>query len=398
MTPDAELVTAAPPMLLSRQPILDPKCRVRGYALRLRGDEGPAELSTARALLLGERDIGVGGFTRGLPAWVRVTREVLLSLDPLPLPVSVGAVVLELDASVRVDEELTDHVLALRASGHAVALHDYLPRPELAPLLPLVSHVKLDMAAYGPRGIAPMCERLQGAAAKVVVDNVTSPAQRDACVAAGVDLMQGFFFELPRRLEDVQGSSSSIQRLRGIVELPYGAAFEEVERAVAADPALTLRLMRFANSAAIGAGRRLTTVRDALVLLGADAVRRFVLLVLLSDIGHGRPALVAAAVLRGRLAHDIARDLGIADPDTAFTAGVLSVVDALVDQPMREVLRGLPLTDELRWALMGRSGPLGAALEMAVRLEHGQAGAAGTAEQLTGALAWADETLERLSA
>ena len=72
--------------------------------------------------------------------------------------------------------------------------------------------------------------------------------------------------------------------------LPDGA----FTRVIREDPALTVRLMRFANSAAVGARRTFSNVRDALILLGAERVRQFLLLVLLSELGAGRPALVAS--------------------------------------------------------------------------------------------------------
>ena len=182
------------------------------------------------------------------------------------------------------------------------------------------------------------------------------PSQRDACVRRGVELLQGFFFERPRISEDRSAPAGSVDRLRAVVALRGAPTFEEVEEVVGGDPGLTIRLLRFANSAAVGSRRRFSSVREAMILLGAERVRQFMLLVLLSELGEGRPALVSAAIMRGRLCEKLAIALGTADPDTAFTAGVLSTADALLDQPLFEVVKTLPVTEELK---LGAARPLG---------------------------------------
>jgi EAL and modified HD-GYP domain-containing signal transduction protein len=188
----------------------------------------------------------------------------------------------------------------------------------------------------------------------------------------------------------------SLAQLRQVVALRGAPQFEDVERVVADDPGLTLRVLRFANSAAVGAGRRLKSVREAMVVLGSERVRQFLLLVLLGQLGEGRPALVATSVLRGRLCEQMSRGLSLGDPETAFTAGVLSVVDALLDQPMDEVLRGLAVTEELRWALLGRSGRIGAVLDMAIRVEQNRRGVSSRQISLAEAIAWTNRTVSGL--
>jgi c-di-GMP phosphodiesterase len=382
--------------LLARRPVMARDGRVVGHQLDFGDEAGPSERATARALLHLGGDRRLIELTGGVPAWIGVSRDLLLTVDPFPL--AHERLVLRLEPDPQVDEELLSRLMGLRAEGHAIALRDFLPRDELEPLLPLVNFVEVDLAAYGPKGIAAVLERLPRQRPRVVATNVASPAQRDVCLEGGADLLQGFFFEVPRRPVERPVPVASLARIRTLVALRGTPTFEDVERVVGEDPGLTLRLLRFANSAAAGGRRRFSTVREALVLLGSDRVRQFLLLVLLSELGEGRPALVSAALLRARLCESIARDLALADPATAFTAGILSVVDALLDQPMREVLRDLPVTDELRWALMARSGSVGAVLDMAVRVERCRPRAeVPNAGRLDEAVGWTDQALSGLA-
>jgi EAL and modified HD-GYP domain-containing signal transduction protein len=383
------------PTLLARQPILDQDGRVRGHELAFQdGAAQPSERATARLLLAGMAEHELPELTGGLPAWIKVSREFLLTFDPLPL--APGSVVLELESDPPVDDALLKRLRGLREEGHPVALDDFLPRTAIEPLLPFATYVKIDLAAYGLAGLRAVLDRLPYERPAVVATNVAMPSQRDACVRRGVELLQGFWFERPRQVERTV-PVTSVDRLRTVIALRRSPGFEDVENVIAGDPGLTLRLLRFANSAAIGSRRRFSSVREALVLLGSERVRQFALLVLLSDLGHGRPALVSAALLRGRLCEALARERGDADPDTAFTAGVLSIVDALLDQKLFDVLKGLPVSEELRWALLGRSGPVGVVLDTAIRLEQSRAGAdAARFTQLSAVVTWADTALAEL--
>jgi EAL and modified HD-GYP domain-containing signal transduction protein len=384
---------AAVPGLLARQPILDSAGRIAGHELVFANSGDPSDRVAAQAL--GDGEHGLAALTGGVPAWIRVSRAFLLSFDPLPI--SSGSVVLQLERDALVDDELLERLVRLRREGHKLALDDFFPSAGVQPLVRHADYVKVDLAGYGPAGVSAVLDRLPEQRPQVVVTNVESPRQAATCLKRGASLLQGIYFAKPRPVADRPVPVGSIARLQALVALRGAPSFEDVERVVAGDPGLTVRLLRFANSAAVGAGRRLGSVREALVLLGSEQVRQFVLLVLLSELGEGRPALVASAVLRGRLCEAIARDLQLANPDTAFTAGVLSVVDALLDQKLFDVLRTLPVTEELRWALLGHSGPVGAVLDMAVRIEENRLhGAASRFGGLDDAVAWTDRALTGL--
>ncbi len=387
-------ITAAPAGLVARRPILDADGAVRGYELRLR--ESGARTGEQLAAI-----IATASWT--MPAWIPATRDLLLADGPLPVPP--GSVVLQIGPGEPLDGPVQMRLRMLRAQGHRIALTDVLRRREQLALGMIADYVTIDLAAQGSAGVRALLRRVAHGPA-VLVRNVDSPRQRDECVALGATLLQGFYFERPRPADAADAeaaaagvASASIDRLHTLLALHETPEFEDVEQVVAADPGLTLRLLRFANSAAVSAGRRLGSIREAMVVLGVERVRQFLLVVLVSELGAQRPALVAAALLRARLCETLVRDLDSGDPDTAFTAGLLSVVDALLDRPMGEVLRALPVSDELYWALLGHGGQLGAALALAIRIErHGTGDAAPRFERLGEVVGWTDRTLAGLAA
>ncbi len=106
---------------------------------------------------------------------------------------------------------------------------------------------------------------------------------------------------------------------------------------IATDQAMTAKLLRLANSAYFAAGRAITTVRDAVVVLGMIEVRRLVLTTALMGSFNGSstgdfhvPSFWGHALAVGLVAEVMARHTGRAAPEEAFTAGILHDIGKLV--------------------------------------------------------------------
>ena len=146
---------------------------------------------------------------------------------------------------------------------------------------------------------------------------------------------------------------------------------DELEKAISLDPGLSLRLLRFINSAAFSLRHQIKSIRQAIVLLGPRTVRQWAMLLLLSGIDEQRGPLLITALSRGRTCEAIALRLGADDANAYFFTGMLSVVDALLDQPMQQAIADLPLADDVVAALVDRAGGKGRTLTMAECCERG---------------------------
>jgi c-di-GMP phosphodiesterase len=387
--------------LLARQPILDVRDAIVGHELLFRSREGAetAEVvddtrATAQVLVATFTDLGLETVTGAVPAWVNVGRDFLLEVDPLPLPP--GRVVLELLEHAEPDDVLVERLGELRRAGFQIALDDFQWRPELEALVRLATYVKLDVRALGIDRLGEQVAALEPFGPRLVAEKVETVQERDACAALGCTLFQGWYFCRPHVVSGVQIPSGSANRLRTVAGL-QNADFEAVVKTILHDPGLSVRLLRYANSAAIGSRRQVSSVREAIVLLGARAVRGWALLIVLSELAPARPATLAQAVLRGRLCETLALEAGERDLDACFAIGLLSSLDALTDVSLAEALADLPLTDEVNGALLRHEGPKGRILSEVLDLEDGSSAKESRArEHLVEALMWADDTLGSL--
>jgi EAL and modified HD-GYP domain-containing signal transduction protein len=128
------------------------------------------------------------------------------------------------------------------------------------------------------------------------------------------------------------------------------------------------------------------------MLVGTNTVRQWLLLVLMGDLGRARPAVLTTALVRAKLCESLARSRGVRALDSAFVVGLLSVCDALLEAPLDEIIPGLPLTAEVRDAILRQEGELGDVLRVAIALQHGHGQPdAQKAYALYDAVRWADE-------
>jgi EAL and modified HD-GYP domain-containing signal transduction protein len=386
-------------VLFARQPILDRDGRLAGYELLHRGEgsESP-HAATSRVAASALSDLGLRTATGGAPAFLNVTTEFLLAMDPLPFRPE--GVVLEIAADRVPDEPLIERLGRLRQHGYILALDGYAGQPGAEPLLDLAQLAKVDARSGGVH-LAAIVAKLRSRGVRPVANGVDAHTDHDRCVDAGFELFQGDFVCRPREVVGYNVPTASIGALRLAAGISAGdTGVDELEKAIALDPGLSLRLLRFVNSAAFSLRHQIKSVRQAIVLLGPRTVRQWAMLLLLSGIDEQRGPLLVTALSRGRTCEAIAQRLGADDIEAYFFTGMLSIVDALLDRPMEEAVADLPLAEDVVAALVRRAGGKGRTLTMAEACERGAwdeaalptLDAAELAALHVEALAWADAT------
>jgi EAL and modified HD-GYP domain-containing signal transduction protein len=393
-------------VLFARQPILDVDGRLAGYELLYRGEGGSESphAATSRVAASALSDLGLRQATGGAPAFLNVTTEFLLAMDPLPF--GPEGVVLEIAADRVPDGPLLERLGRLRQHGYMLALDGYAGQPGADPLLDFATLAKIEARGVGPSGLALLVTHLRGRGIRPIANGVESHSDQDRCADAGFELFQGDFVCRPREVVGHNVPTASIGALRLAAGISAGdAGVEDLEKAIALDPGLSLRLLRFVNSAAFSLRHQIKSVRQAIVLLGPRTVRQWAMLLLLSGIDEKRGPLLITALSRGRTCEAIARRLGADDTDAYFFTGMLSVVDALLDLPMDDAIGDLPLSEDVVAALVDRAGGKGRTLTMAEACERGAWDEAALPSLDAGelavlhveALTWADATAAGLT-
>lgn len=370
--------TARMDVLVARQPIFNARGIVVGYEILYR--EGNAvhatgadtETMTARTIVTALVDIGLTELVGTSRAWINIPEAALVSDDWLLLDRT--SCVIEVLETVRVNAETTAAMLRLSAAGYEIALDDFVDRPEYAVFLDKARVVKLDVLGKDPIALEPEVRRYRARGLTVLAERIETPQVYDACRCAGFELFQGYYFARPeivkgRRVSpQVAVLADAINRLGN-----EDFAARDLEQVFHADPTLTFKLLRIANSAANGNGA-VDSVRKAIALVGRTALRRW-LVVLLAASGPQATGEDAerfrVALERARFAELIADRIDRRRSPSAFLAGLLSMLDVVLGVPLDEILGMVNVSDEVRLALMDRIGPLAGPLLLAEYAELG---------------------------
>ena len=387
-------------VFIGRQPIFDRGHRVVGYEILFRagGHDGARvldpESATAAVVLNALTEIGLERIVGSHLAWINLSRPSILSGIATVLPAA--ATGFEILEGQKIDTAMVEAVRELKQQGYRIALDDFEFSPEYAPLLEVVDVVKLDYLALGAERFASELDRLRPYPVSVLAEKVETKADHQHCVALGCDLFQGFFYQKPellrrRRIELTTGSILQVISALQNASLQ----FDELEPLIAHDLPLSLRLLRYINSAFFALRQEVTSVRQALVMLGMENVRRWATLTVMGSIEGKTPELTSSALIRARFCELAGRAAGL-DGAGLFTLGMFSLIDAMLDLSLEEVAAELPFPEDMRIALLSHDGPMGRILDAVTALEGGYFGDAKLLVPEAGAfyvqaLLWAQE-------
>ena len=367
-------------VFIARQPIFDTNRTRVAYELLYRAHRDATQaLGMSETHMCGDTalhavlSIGLDRLTAGTTAFVNITRDHLLGelyriFDPT-------AVVLELLETVDGDAAVVDACERAVADGYRLALDDYDGRASLDPLLRFASIVKLDVLGKTAEELAPTVTHLKGLGLTVLAERVETAEMLHICETLGCVLFQGYVFSRPETLD---GRAVHVQHatMFNILALLNEPAVTDMalEEAFSSHPSLSLSLLRIVNSASLGA-RSVDSIPYAIRLIGREALSRWMLIILIATVGGQSPVAheaVVNALVRGRFCETVTAHGLTGDPSARFLVGLLSRMDALLGLPMASVLERLPVSVDVRDALLTGTGPHAPLLRLADAYERGE--------------------------
>jgi EAL and modified HD-GYP domain-containing signal transduction protein len=366
-------------IFVARQPIYNRQLDLVGYELLYRANEqcraefDDGAQASSRLIINTFMDFGLENIVGSNPAFINLTHDFFINEQPIPM--NREQVVLEVNEKVLPAKHVLDGLEDLAQKGYTIALDDFVYKPELEPLLKLARIVKIDLGVLGREGIAEQAEICRKYDVKLLAEKVESPSDLEYCKELGFDYFQGFFFCKPQlvRSKSQPANRSVILQILNKLE-DESADVAELEKVIIQDVALTYKLLRYLNCATYAMRREISTVREALMLIGTSQVKKWAILLLMSSYDNDKPEeLIATAMVRARMCELLAgKNTRKFDPDQAFTIGLFSTLDAVMDSPMEELLDTISLNSRIKFALLNHEGDLGHLLKQTLRYEKGE--------------------------
>ncbi|HWO21412.1 MAG TPA: HDOD domain-containing protein [Kofleriaceae bacterium] len=358
-------MTLAEPLYayVGRQAIFDRGLDVVAYELLYRdSEENRAQFSdpnhaTAATMLNAFVELGLENIAGDLPIYINLPADFLLGRYPLPLPPH--RTYIEVLEDVPVTPAVIDALRAFRRRGFRIALDDFLLTEETRPLVALADVIKISVLGVSPQDVAAQYATLRGHCDALLAEKISTNEEMEHLRALGFDLFQGHFLQLPIISRTRRLPYNRAVLLPILVKLcDPGGDPRVVEALISADVGLSVRLLRLASSVVARGAAPIGSLGEAIARLGAEQIAALVLVVLASGFDDKPIELTRQALVRARMCEALARCAEL-PPDQLFTAGLLSLVDAMLDRPLADVLDQLPVTPLIRGALAGdlASGP-----------------------------------------
>ncbi len=402
-------------ILLARQAIYDRKLRIHAWELLFRAhnseqaDVRDGDHATSSVLVNAFGSLPVADILEGRPAFINFTRR-LLDITP---PINPGQLVVEVLEDVEINADTVAAIARLKQQGYSIALDDYVYRENHDELIRHADIIKIDVLASPMDEVEKLIARVEPYRVLLLAEKVETQAMFDTCKQLGFNLFQGYFLSRPQLVKGrkLKSDQRAVLQLLALLRKP-GVDFREIEKVIQTDSVLVLKILRLVNSALFHMPRRITSIRQALTVLGMDRVRSWVQLLALSGLENKPGALYLDAMVRARLGQrlaEIARGQQIPG-DQQFTIGLLSTLDALLGVALEEILDSASFSDDVRAAILQHSGDSGFLLDTVIAFEHGQFGAIdwsrltqlgisadSARDAYLDSLRWADEALKILA-
>ena len=367
--------TALNETYLSRQPVLDLQHELVGYELLLQpaGNATTVENNPANAAMLvcaAYAELGVRSALGRHKAFLRIDQDFLHddAIEALPAE----GVVLQLVLDRTPDERMLERCRTLRERRYSLALADYAGLDKRSsPLLTMVDYVKIDTRGKNSRQLLELAGPLARLPLKLFAQGVETREDFTRCHDSGFQLFQGHHFARPEIVSGRRLSASQTTIIQLINLAARDADTAKIEEGIKHDPALAVNLLSIVNSVAYGFSRRISSLRQAITVLGRRQLQRWLQLLLMTPAGKApdasRTPLLQVAALRGRMlellvGHLRPRDTALAGQ--AFITGIMSMMPTALGMPMNEIFEQIALEQEIVAALQSYQGILGKMLAL----------------------------------
>ncbi|KTD98020.1 HDOD domain-containing protein [Pseudoalteromonas sp. CR1] len=365
-------------VFVARQAIFNRRQKVVAYELLFRDSpknffpdiaEGQA---TARLIMENQLNLGTRHITSGKKALINIGPESL-ELD-LCAFLPCQDVVIELLESIEPTDTNYELCRELFHSNFNLALDDFVYKPQWDRFLKLVKLIKFDITITPLDEIHPIIKKLKDhKQIKLLAEKIETQQEYEVAAGMGFDYFQGYFFAKPTMMKH-----NDIDYNYGLVVAIYAEIMKPnpdltaIAQLFELDAALAYKLLRLINSGVFPIQSKIASLKQALVYLGQERLKKFVSLIVTAHTAGKKPAeLMQVCVVRARFCELIAKKVAKHQSGEAFLTGLFSLLDAILDEPMSLLVEKLPFQDDIKAALLEEKNTLYYILKVVKAYETG---------------------------
>lgn len=367
-------------IFVARQAILNTKRQVVAYELLFRNGftnymDGSIDGSNATQNIVANSLIvlGINTLTGGKRAFINFTAHNITSGIVELLPKKL--ITIEILEDVLPSQELINACKNLRKLGYTLVLDDFVFRPNYKPLIDLADMIKVDFLVIKTPHERKRMREIIPPHIKLLAEKVETEEDYKQAIKFGYEYFQGYFFSKPEIITRKALSTTTVSQLLLIQEInrsDFNVA--SLEKIIKHDLSLSYKLLKYINSPVIGIKTKISSIKQAITLLGLMGIRNWANIVSLRELSLEKmPELFTISLLRAKFCELLAKSVPShrAISDTAFLVGIFSLLDTLLDRSMATLLSEIKLSTEIEMTLLGKNTKLTPLLTLIIAYEEG---------------------------
>lgn len=360
-------------VFLTRHPIFYRDGSTYAYELLYRDEEQKEAAPGENKETDGFFGIDVLGITGGERVFINFTDELIAK--NVPWTFSPEILVVEVSAERAGDRKMLDTVKALKEHGYSIAVDGYNRSDEYKELFSFADIIKVD--AKAPKELIEEAESVCYKAGKpMLAKNVNTNADFESAVRQGFKYLQGYFYA---RSSVVAGGTlqplpvNLIEAMR-LMALPE-PEIKDIVDVMSRDAALCQKILKLINSVYFGVSHRVSSINQAILILGLDYLREWVYLMGMQKISQNdcievmRLALLIAKLCRGLSEFLPGEEKS---GEAFYLMGLLSMIVLSSDRALAQALDEFPLTNDIKKGLLRCGGVYSDVFEMALSYVDGR--------------------------
>jgi len=363
---------------VARQPIFDTKNKVFAYELLYRTNEQNffdqsvnSDVATSLLLMNSYYTFGIDKLVGDGKAFINFDKNLIDS--EIPMLLDKEKIVVELLEDIIPDANFVSKVKNLKANGYTIAIDDYVEGYKFEELVHLSDIIKVDFFGNTPEQIAKIVKIWKPRGKILLAEKVETQEVFEWAKGIGFDLFQGYYFSKPSMIKGRNIENSAFQYVRIMKELNVKEPnYKNIASIIETDVNLTYKLFKLVNMN-FTASKKITSIQHALSILGINSFEKWVSLAMVQNLAGNKPQeLIKISMTRAKFMELIGLNSKLKSvANEMMLVGILSVIDALLEKPIDEIMMELPLGEDIKNALILLPGKYTLSYELVLDFEKG---------------------------
>ncbi|WP_158968239.1 EAL and HDOD domain-containing protein [Paraglaciecola sp. L3A3] len=346
----------------ARQPILNKDKTLFAYELLFRDSlknifpNINEDVATAKLIEGLQFNLGLETLAKDSLAFINFTHNSLISGYPFLLPKD--KIVVEILETVKPTKKLLDICKELKRKGYLIALDDYEHSKPWEYFFPYVDIIKLDYSITSEAQFEEIITAIESyPKIKLLAEKVETNAEYQHALDLGCEYFQGYFFSRPEVIRSISFTPVQVSVIKLMAEMNKAEPnIAEVTKIFEQEVSLSFKLLRYLQSPIFKRNKAVETIKQAIVILGNNELSRFVSLLFTAQFANDKPKELSIMSLARARFCELMTDSYILKgvESSAFLIGLLSLIDALVDADIHQLMDKLPLNQNIKDAIINR--------------------------------------------